>query len=137
MSGRKARALRKLFDAQTRTDDGEPQITIKVGERYVTDRGEVVQVQDINRTFANPRTNHYRRAKRTSKGVAVRSLSKHYRANVSRAFLDEHILKVQADSQPKTFIDKVKMKVDAALLSRKLKAQHRRALRQAAKHTVR
>jgi hypothetical protein len=137
MSERKARALRKLFSATTNKDN-TPHTIIKIGQRGITDQaGNVEALHDINRNFTTPRNNMYRRAKRTAKGVAVSRLGQHFRANIARAHLDEHIIKVQREAQPKGFIGKLKRKVKDGLLSRRLKAQHKQALTKAHKPHVR
>lgn len=137
MSERKARALRKLFGATTNKDN-TPHTVIKIGERRITDQqGNVEAVHDINRNFTSPRNNMYRRAKRVAGGVSVSLLPTHFRANVARAHMDEHIIKVQQEAQPKTFIGKLKRKVKSGLLTRRLKAEHRQALRNSGAPRVR
>lgn len=138
MSERKARALRKLFDAPTRTDNPAPHTVIKLGERKVIDEhGNVTQVQDVCRNFASARTNHYRRAKRTARGVPVLTLPQHYRANLQQAAMDEHMMRQYAEMQPKGFFGKIKAKIQTTLLTRRLKAEHRQALRTSKRHSVR
>jgi hypothetical protein len=138
MNGRKARALRKLFNATTRKD-GEEHTIIQLGQRKYVDPldPEGTRVYPVTRHFTSPCNHMYRWTKRAARGVACTSLPKVFRANVARAYQEEYILQVQKDAKPKGILAKVKHHVQTTMLSRKLKREHRQALVAAGKKRVR